>query len=129
MPRPHCPLGIERLPLKYRHEPHSLPTTPFGDCFPRRPAVAASTGSGYAVQMLDTDTLLDRITRAIFCRSVRRIAPGACSTALTMPAPRRLPGLKPLPAAGGTSAGHRPAGFDDFLQRHVLIYGVLCGQP
>jgi hypothetical protein len=22
-----------------------------------------------------------------------------------------------------------PAGFDDILQRHVLIYGVLCGRP
>jgi hypothetical protein len=22
-----------------------------------------------------------------------------------------------------------PVGYDDLLQRHVLIYGVLCGQP
>ena len=100
----------------------------FGDRFaladlplPRQPA-------GYAVQMLDTDTLLDRHSGTFL--------------------PVRSSGLDGLFATfdDAYSAAcrwvethcaapdeHRlaivPAGFDNVLLRHVLIYGVLCGQP
>lgn len=105
-----------------------LPADAFGDRFdlaalplPRRPA-------GYAVQRLDTDCLLDRTTGELL--------------------PVRTPTLNALfdsfddaySAARGWVDTHCPepeehhlaivpAGYDSLLERHVLIYGVLCGQP
>ena len=100
----------------------------FGDRFaladlplPRQPA-------GYAVQMLDTDTLLDRHSGTFL--PVRSSAldglfatfddayAAACrwvETHCAAPDEHRLAIV--------------PAGFDNVLLRHVLIYGVLCGQP
>ncbi len=105
-----------------------FPDNAFGDPFDitrlplRRPA------SGYAVQMLDTDTLLDRHRNEFM--------------------PVRNSGLKALfddfPSAREAAAGwvrqhcpapdeHRlaivPASYDPVLQRHVLIYGVLTDRP
>lgn len=100
----------------------------FGDPFTLEQLPLPRRARGYAVQMLDTDTLLDRVT----------------GNFLAM----RTPGLDGLfvsfaaahAAASGwvathcaTPAEHRlaivPAGFDDDLQRPILIYGVLCAQP
>lgn len=84
--------------------------------------------AGYAVQMLDTDKLLDLLSGAFL--------------------PVRSPALNGIfdsfdaafAAASNWVAAHCPnpddhrlaivpASFDPVLQRHVLIYGVLCGQP
>ena len=100
----------------------------FGDRFALADLPLPRPPRGYAVQMLDTDTLLDRASGEFF--------------------PVRSPVLNGLFATFDDAFAaacrwvevhcerpddHRlaivPAGFDDFLQRHVLIYGVLCGRP
>jgi hypothetical protein len=83
---------------------------------------------GYAVQMLDTDTLLDRASGNFL--------------PVALPAAGLFDSFDDAhaaaPVAGSTATAealeeHRlaivPASFDPVLQRHVLIYGVLCGQP
>jgi len=100
----------------------------FGDRFALADLPLPRPPRGYAVQMLDTDTLLDQASGEFL--------------------PVRSPVLNGLFATfddAFAAAGrwvevhcegpddHRlaivPAGFDDILQRHVLIYGVLCGRP
>lgn len=100
----------------------------FGDPFTLDQLPLPRDARGYAVQALDTDTLLDCHTGAFL--------------------PMRSPALNGLfnsfAAAHAAASNwvdthcatleeHRlaivPAGFDDDLQRHILIYGVLCGQP
>lgn len=116
------------MPLEYGMTRNTFPADAFGDPFlidhlplPRAPA-------GYAVQRLDTDTLLDR-------RSGRFLAVRASD----------LDGLfgsfdEAYRAACTwvedncpTPTEHRlaivPAGFDPILQRHILIYGVLRDHP
>ncbi len=100
----------------------------FGDRFDLADLPLSRPATGYAVQMLDTDTLLDKLTGAFM--SVRSAA---------------LDGLfdsfdAAYAAAGNWVHNNRPnprehklaivpAAYDSALQRHVLIYGVLCGQP
>ena len=105
-----------------------LPADTFGDRFDLDTLPLPRVPAGYAVQRLDTDSLLDRRTGNFL--------------------PVRSPELQCLfanfdeaRAAAGTwvikncppPADHRlaivPVGFDPVLQRHILIYGVLCGQP
>lgn len=100
----------------------------FGDRFTLAELPLPRPPHGYAVQMLDTDTLFDQRTESFL--------------------PVRSPVLKGLfptfddaysaacrwvEANCNTPDEHRlaivPASFDDVLQRHILIYGVLCGQP
>jgi hypothetical protein len=100
----------------------------FGDRFALADLPLPRPPRGYAVQMLDTDTLLDRTSGEFL--------------------PVRSPVLNGLFATfddafaaachwveahcAGSEDHHLaivPAGFDDVLQRHVLIYGVLCGRP
>ncbi len=108
--------------------PFTLGDDAFGDRFALDRLSLPRPGSGYAVQQLDTDTLLDR------CRGDFL--------------PVRDPALKALfdtfdaahAAASewirskGISPGEHhlaivPAFFDERLQRHVLIYGVLRRSP
>jgi hypothetical protein len=109
--------------------PHlRLPDDTFGDRFDLAALPLPRPPAGYAVQMLDTDRLLDR-----------------CSGSFL---PVRSSGLSPLfdnfdEAHAAALAwveqhcappeDHRlaivPLGFDSLRERHVLIYGVLCGQP
>lgn len=105
-----------------------LPADAFGDPFELHKLPLARPPAGYAVQLLDTDQLLDRASGQFL--------------------PVRSPMLNPLFetfAAAHAAANcwvsihcprpdeHRlaivPAGFDPLLERHVLIHGVLCGQP
>ena len=100
----------------------------FGDRFALADLPLPRPVGGYAVQMLDTDTLLDRASGNF--------------------RPVRSPDLDGLFASFDDAFAaacrwvevhcsapedHRlaivPAGFDEVLQRHVLIYGVLRGQP
>ncbi len=100
----------------------------FGDRFVLAELPLPRQAAGYAVQMLDTDTLLDRVSGELL--------------------PVRSPALDGLFATFDDAHaaashwvkthcnmpdGHRlaivPAGYDEVLQRHILIYGVLCGRP
>lgn len=100
----------------------------FGDRFTLADLPLPRPSHGYAVQMLDTDKLLDQLSGAL--------------------QPVRSPQLKALfptfdeaynaacqwvEANCSTPDEHRlaivPASFDNVLRRHILIYGVLCGQP
>lgn len=107
---------------------NTLPADAFGDPFFLDDLPLPRRAAGYAVQRLDTDTLLD-------CHS---------GTFLPVRSPE-LAGLFPSfgaahAAASAWVAQHCPppadhglaivpASFDHVLNRHVLIYGVLCGQP
>jgi len=100
----------------------------FGDRFDIAALPLPRAGTGYAVQLLDTDTLLDRET--------------GCFLAVR---DTRLQGLfQTFDAAyaaasnwiadnGTTIEAHPlaivPAFFDETMQRHVLIYGVLTESP
>lgn len=105
-----------------------LPQDAFGDHFDLDKLPLPRAPAGYAIQMLDTDTLLDRRTMNFM--------------------PVRSPELKGLfesfaAAHAAASAWvkihchdpseHKlaivPAGFDPIMGRHILIYGVLRGQP
>lgn len=106
----------------------AYPDNSFGDRFELSSLPLPRTAVGYAVQVLDTDTLLDRATQHFL--------------------PVRTPGLKPiyqsfddahtaaahwLDQNGGHSGQHAlaivPVGFDPDMDRPILIYGVICGQP
>jgi len=105
-----------------------FPDDAFGDPFDLHALPLRRPAQGYAVQMLDTDTLLDRHGGNFLA-----VRAGA------------LDALFPDFASAHTAAAtwarqhcrqpddHRlaivPASFDPVLNRHVLIYGVLCGQP
>ncbi len=100
----------------------------FGDPFDIHALPLPRPADGYAVQMLDTDTLLDQHSGSFL--------------------PVRSPALKALfetfdcareAAASWVRANCQPldehylcivpASFDPKLERHILIYGVLCGRP
>jgi len=105
-----------------------FPDDAFGDPFDLHALPLRRPAQGYAVQKLDTDTLLDR----------------HCGNFLPVRA-SELDALFPDFASAHAAAtgwtrqhcqqadDHRlaivPASFDPLLKRHVLIYGVLCGQP
>ena len=100
----------------------------FGDRFVLGDLPLPRPARGYAVQMLDTDTLLDRGSgnflpvRASELDGLFATFDDAFDAASNW-----------VEAHCEAPQDHRlaivPAGFDDVLQRHVLIYGVLCGQP
>ena len=100
----------------------------FGDRFALADLPLPRPPRGYAVQMLDTDTLLDRASGEFL--------------------PVRSPALDGLFASFDDAhaaaclwvtahcddpAEHHlaivPAGYDSVFERPILIYGVLCGQP
>lgn len=105
-----------------------MPPDAFGDSFDLAALPLPRSASGYAVQKLDTDTLLDQTSGNFL--SVRSTS---------------LQGLYPsfdeahkaasewVHNHGMINEEHNlaivPASFDPLLKRHVLIYGVLCGQP
>lgn len=108
--------------------PPDFPDDAFGDPFDLSRLPLPRQARGYAVQMLDTDRLLDRQSGEFL--PVR-------STALDA----LFPSFVEAHAAATRWAVHHglgpeahnlaivPAGYDDRLERHILIYGVLCAQP
>lgn len=105
-----------------------FPDNAFGDPYDitrlplRRPA------NGYAVQMLDTDTLLDRRRNEFMPVRTSDLTalfddfPSARNAAATW-----------VRQHCASADEHRltivPASYDPVLQRHVLIYGVLTDRP
>ena len=100
----------------------------FGDRFNLADLPLPRPARGYAVQMLDTDTLLDRTSGHFLpVRSVELDGLFASFDDAFAAACRWVEAHCSAPE------DHRlaivPAGFDEVRQRHVLIYGVLRGQP
>lgn len=100
----------------------------FGDRFELGALPLPRPPAGYAVQMLDTDRLLDRQSgdflpvrssalQALFesFDAAYSAARAWVETRATDPDQHRLAIV--------------PAGYDAILERHILIYGVLGGQP
>ena len=105
-----------------------LPADAFGDRFTLDELPLARTPAGYAVQMLDTDKLLDRLTGTFLpVRSATLSGIFDSFDAAYTAAQEWVSNHCP------NTEDHRlaivPASFDSVLNRHVLIYGVLCGQP
>ena len=107
---------------------YNLRADAFGDRFDLTALPLPRAPAGYAVQLLDTDQLLDRNSSDFL--------------------PVRSPQLNPLfdsfddayAAAAQWVESHDenpdehrlaivPVGYDPILERHILIYGVLCGAP
>lgn len=100
----------------------------FGDRFTLESLPLARPGGGYAVQKLDTDTLLDRSAGAFLPVRHPKLHGLFASFDEAYAAARRwLHGNGTSPEE--TPLAIVPAYFDDHLQRHVLIYGVLTQEP
>lgn len=105
-----------------------LPDHAFGDRFDLNTLPLPRRAAGYAVQMLDTDTLLDRNTGDFLPVRAPHLD-GLFSTfddarfAATTWVDRHCPNPDEHKLA------IVPAGFDPLLKRHILIYGVLCTTP
>jgi len=106
----------------------NLPADAFGDRFALDALPLARPPAGYAVQRLDTDTLLDRRTgRFLPVRSPELQALFASFDDARAAACAWVMANCPPPADHCLAIV--PAGFDNDMQRHILIYGVLCGHP
>ncbi|MCL2346482.1 MAG: hypothetical protein FWC58_11610 [Desulfobulbus sp.] len=96
----------------------------FGDPFVVEDLPLRRPAAGYAVQMLGSDRLLDR--RSGDFLPVR--SPALAGLFATFAAARQAAAAW-VDQHCRTPAEHRlaivPAAFDDLLERHVLIYGVL----
>ncbi|MBI2276720.1 MAG: hypothetical protein HYU74_05165 [Dechloromonas sp.] len=100
----------------------------FGDRFTLGDLPLARPPAGYAVQMLDTDTLLDRVSGTFLPVRSPTLEGLFATFDDAYAAARRW-----VEANCQAPDEHRlaivPAGFDNLMERHVLIYGVLCAQP
>lgn len=100
----------------------------FGDRFALEALPLPRPADGYAVQLLGTDQLLDRVSgRFLPVRSSALTGLFESFDAARAAAEAWVAANCPVPEE------HRlaivPAAFDNILQRHVLIYGVLCDHP
>ena len=99
----------------------------FGDRFELAELPLPRPPAGYAVQMLDTDCLLDRVSgkflpvRSLELKALFGSFVEAHAAAEDWVAQFSTPDEHQLAIV--------PAGYDPTLGRHVLIYGVLRGQP
>ncbi len=116
------------FPLELGMTQIRFPDDFFGDRFVLEALPLARQASGYAVQMLDTDHLLDKQAgefltmrtpklQGLFCSFDEAHAAASCWVNKNCAAPEEH------------HLAIVPAYFDNELKRHVLIYGVLCGQP
>lgn len=100
----------------------------FGDRFDLDQLPLARRGTGYAVQKLDTDTLLDRHTCTFL--PVRNPALEGLYDSFDA---AFLAAQNWMHSNGASLEEHPlaivPAFFDEHLRRHVLIYGVLTQSP
>lgn len=100
----------------------------FGDRFELDALPLPRAAAGYAVQMLDTATLLDRDSGTFL--PVRSAAlQGIFASFDEAYAAAKKWTEKNCPTPDEHCLAIVPATFDTVLKRHVLIYGVLCGQP
>lgn len=100
----------------------------FGDRFDLKSLPLPRRAAGYAVQRLNTDTLLDRASAEFLpIRSPLLSGLFASFDEAHAAASRWVSAHGLNPDEHGLAIV--PANFDPVLQRHVLIYGVLRGQP
>lgn len=105
-----------------------FPPDSFGDPFIieqlplPRPAIA------YGVQRLDTDTLLDPLSARLV--PIRQASADCCfpSFAAAYQAASEWT-RQHIPQNGEHQLAIVPLGYDPFLERLILIYGVLCSRP
>lgn len=116
------------LPLKCGMICNILPADAFGDQFELAALPLPRPADGYAVQRLDSDTLLDRVSgRFLPVRNPELQGLFPSFAAAHAAATAWVAANCPAPADHGLAIV--PASFDPVLHRHVLIYGVLCGHP
>ena len=105
-----------------------FPADAFGDRFELSQLPLPRPGAGYAVQRLDTDRLLDRRSGELL--PVRSSNLDALFENFD---DAHAAACQWVTAHCEDPAEHHlaivPAGYDEVFERHVLIYGVLCGQP
>ena len=100
----------------------------FGDRFDLNALPLPRRAAGYAVQRLNSDTLLDRSSHEFLpVRSPLLSGLFASFDEAHAAASRWVEAHDLKPDEHGLAIV--PANFDPVLQRHVLIYGVLRGQP
>ena len=126
--RPSTPTSRPVAPTKMSHAAQNFPADAFGDRFDLKDLPLPRPPAGYAVQLLDTDQLLDcESGRFIPVRSIGLMALFETFDDAHFAACIWVENYCPEPDE------HRlaivPAGFDPILERPILIYGVLCGQP
>lgn len=113
--------GLREAPLVHGEDA-------FGDRFDISTLPLPRPASGYAVQRLDTDTLLDRASGRFL--PVRNAALEALFASFDE---ARSAARAWLAGCGGTTERHPlaivPATYDTVLGRHVLILGVLTRAP
>lgn len=107
---------------------HHLSEDAFGDPFDLADLPLARRASGYAVQRLDTDTLLDRCTGQFLpVRNTTLQALFDSFEAAREAARHWVANNEPASEDHGLAIV--PAAYDEDLRRHILIYGVLCRRP
>ena len=105
-----------------------LPADSFGDRFDLSDLPLPRPPTGYAVQLLDTDQLLDQISGAFLPVRSPHLHGLFDSFDLAYTAAHHWV-EKHCPPPGEHRLAIVPASFDETLKRHILIYGVLCGRP
>ena len=105
-----------------------FPADAFGDPYDLNDLPLARPAVGYAVQWLGTDRLLDIATGQFLPVRSRHLQAAWASFAEAHAAAaawsRRQATAGDLPPLAII-----PVGYDALLERHVLIYGVLCAHP
>jgi hypothetical protein len=105
-----------------------FPANTFGDPFDLASLPLPRPARGYGVQLLDTDRLLDAKSGEFLPVRSPDLHATHASFAEAHAAAARWASRQGI-APGAHHLAIVPVGYDDLLQRHVLIYGVLCGQP
>ncbi|MDD2885576.1 MAG: hypothetical protein PHT48_11100 [Dechloromonas sp.] len=106
----------------------TYPDDAFGDRFAIADLPLPRPAMGYAVQRLDTDCLLDQQSGdflPVRTPSLKALHPNFSSAHAAATDWVR----HHLPPGRDHGLAIIPASFDAVRQRHILIYGVLCGRP
>ena len=123
------PPGTDSLAGKISTMPtRKYPADTFGDRFDINHLPLPRPAIGYAVQLLNTDQLLDRQSQAFLAvrtpglDALHEDFDAAYASAQRWTERNAIPHDEHCLAIV-------PVGYDEILQRPILIYGVLCGQP
>jgi len=108
---------------------HELPppSHPFGDPFALDMPSLPRPASGYAVQLLGTDRILDRSSMQFLAVRDRALQGSFATFAEAEQAARAMAAAVTDPET--LPMGIVPVGYDSMMQRHVLIHGVLRAEP
>jgi hypothetical protein len=107
---------------------NDFPADAFGDRFTLDDLPLPRQATGFAVQRLDTDTLLDRSSGSFLPVRSPELQ-GLFGSFDEAYAAARQWAAQHCPPPADHCLAIIPASFDPTLQRHILIYGVLCTRP